>query len=53
MSDQEIVEAWQFVNRMGPPNAWTATNGTAARIIGRLLQERERLLAEIERLRGQ
>lgn len=53
MTDEEIVEAWQFVNRMGPPNAWTATNGTAARIIGRLLQERERLLAEIERLRGQ
>ena len=50
MSDEEIVEAWQFVNRMGPPNCWTATNGTAARIIGRLLQERDRLLAEFERL---
>jgi hypothetical protein len=48
MTDEEIVEARQFVNRMGPANAWTATNGTAARIIGRLLQERDRLL-EVEK----
>jgi hypothetical protein len=33
------------VGRHGPSNSWTATNGTAARMIGRLLEERERLLA--------
>jgi hypothetical protein len=48
VTDDEIKEAWQFVNRMGPANAWTATNGTAARIIGRLLKEVERL-REIEK----
>jgi hypothetical protein len=31
----------------GRRTAWTATNGTAARMIGRLLEERERLLAII------
>ena len=43
-SDSEAQEAWLFVGRYGPANAWTATNGTAARMIGRLLEERERLL---------
>lgn len=43
-SEGEAQEAWQFVGRYGPSNAWTATNGTAARMIGRLLEERERLL---------
>jgi hypothetical protein len=43
-SDAEADEAWQFVGRYGPSNSWTATNGTAARMIGRLLEERERLL---------
>ncbi len=46
-SDAEADEAWQFVGRYGPSNSWTATNGTAARMIGRLLEERERLLAII------
>jgi len=46
-SDAEADEAWQFVGRHGPSNSWTATNGTAARMIGRLLEERERLLAVI------
>lgn len=43
-SEDEANEAWLFVGRYGPSNAWTATNGTAARMIGRLLEERERLL---------
>jgi len=43
-SEDEAQEAWQFVGRYGPSNSWTATNGTAARMIGRLLEERERLL---------
>jgi len=46
-SEDEAQEAWQFVGRHGPSNSWTATNGTAARMIGRLLEERERLLAII------
>ena len=44
-TEDEAQEAWLFVNRHGPSNSWTATNGTAARMIGRLLEERERLLA--------
>ena len=43
-SEAEADEAWLFVGKFGPANAWTATNGTAARMIGRLLEERERLL---------
>lgn len=46
-SEHEAREAWLFVGRYGPSNSWTATNGTAARMIGRLLEERERLLAII------
>lgn len=46
-SEDEAQEAWLFVGRYGPSNSWTATNGTAARMIGRLLEERERLLAII------
>ena len=46
-SDDEANEAWLFVGRYGPSNSWTATNGTAARMIGRLLEERGRLLAII------
>ena len=46
-SEDEAQEAWLWVNRYGPSNSWTATNGTAARMIGRLLEERERLLAMI------
>jgi hypothetical protein len=43
-SEDEAQEAWLFVGRYGPANAWTATNGTAARMIGRLLEERERAI---------
>jgi hypothetical protein len=43
-SEEEADEAWLWVNRHGPSNSWTASNGTAARMIGRLLEERERLL---------
>ena len=44
-SEDEAQEAWLWVGRHGPSNSWTATHGTAARMIGRLLEERERLLA--------
>jgi len=44
-SEDEAREAWLWVGRHGPANSWTASNGTAARMIGRLLEERERLLA--------
>ncbi len=44
-TEDEAQEAWLWVGRHGPSNSWTATNGTAARMIGRLLEERERLLA--------
>lgn len=45
-TDSEASEARQWSNRYGPPNAWTASFGTAARMIGRLLDERERLMAD-------
>lgn len=48
-TEAEATEARQWVNAHGPSNAWTATAGTAARMIGRLLAERERLLAELAR----
>ena len=43
-SEDEAQEAWLWVNRHGPSNSRTASNGTAARMIGRLLEERDRLL---------
>jgi hypothetical protein len=43
-TDEEAAEARTWVCKYGPPNSWTAGNGTAARMIGRLLKERERLL---------
>ncbi len=43
-SEDEAQEAWLWVNRHGPSNSWSASNGSAARMIGRLLEERERLL---------
>lgn len=51
-TEEEAAEAWQWVHRHGPKNAWTAAFGTAARMIGRLLLERERLIrrqADLER----
>lgn len=51
-TDAEADEARQFANRFGPSNAWTATNGTAARMIGRLLEERRRLVETIALLRA-
>lgn len=45
-TDDEAREAKLWAGRHGPANAWTASNGTAARMIARLLQERDRLLAE-------
>ena len=46
----EAAEARIWVGRNGPSNSWTATNGTAARMIGRLLKERERLTDKIREL---
>lgn len=46
-TEAEAQEAAQWVAKHGPSNSWTATNGTAARMIGRLLEERKRLLAVI------
>lgn len=43
-TEDEASEARMWVNKHGPANSWTAGNGTAARMIGRLLKERERLL---------
>jgi hypothetical protein len=51
-SEDEAQEAWHWVNRHGPSNAWTASFGTAARMIGRLLEERERLTKQVESLRA-
>jgi hypothetical protein len=45
-SEAEAIEARQFVARYGPANAWTATAGTAARIIGRLLKERRTAISQ-------
>lgn len=43
MNNDEIQRAWMLVNRYGPPNSWTATNGTLAAALGRALEEIERL----------
>lgn len=43
MTDTEINAAWELVNRYGPPNSWTAANGTLAAALGRALEEIERL----------
>lgn len=49
-TEDEAREARLWVNKHGPSNSWTAGGGTAARMIGRLLKERERLmLSESER----
>ena len=50
-TDAEAAEARRWSNRYGPPNAWTASFGTAARMIGRLLDERERMIADLVQLR--
>lgn len=46
-TDDEAREARMWSNRHGPSNAWTAGNGTAARMIGRLLGERDRLMSNL------
>lgn len=43
MSHDEVQRAWLLVNRYGPPNCWTAANGTLAAALGRALEEIERL----------
>jgi hypothetical protein len=43
MTNDEIKRAWTLVNKYGPPNSWTAANGTLAAALGRALEEIERL----------
>lgn len=43
MTPDEIQSAWLLVNRYGPPNSWTAANGTLAAALGRALEHIERL----------
>jgi len=45
MTDDEIEQAWQLVNRYGPSNAWTGTTGPLAAALGRALKEIEKLKA--------
>lgn len=52
-TEEEAAETRIFVAKFGPSNAWTATGGTAARIIGRLLRERNRLMAEVARMNAE
>lgn len=47
MSHDEIQRAWLLVNKYGPPNSWTAANGTLAAALGRALEEIERLTYRI------
>lgn len=43
MTQDEIDKAWVLVNKLGPSNSWTATNGTLAAALGRALKHIERL----------
>jgi len=43
VTQDEINQAWVLVNRYGPANSWTATNGTLAAALGRALKHIERL----------
>lgn len=47
MTRDEIQRAWLLVNKYGPPNSWTAANGTLAAALGRALEEIERLTYRI------
>lgn len=48
MTNEEIQRAWMLVNKYGPPNSWTAANGTLAAALGRALEEIERLQYRLE-----
>jgi NTP pyrophosphatase (non-canonical NTP hydrolase) len=43
VTQEEIDKAWVLVNKYGPANSWTATNGTLAAALGRALKHIERL----------
>lgn len=47
MTPDEIQRAWMLVNKYGPPNSWTAANGTLAAALGRALEQIERLTYRI------
>lgn len=47
VTQDEIDKAWILVNRHGPANAWTATNGSLAAALGRALKHIERLSPSI------
>jgi hypothetical protein len=46
MTDEEIKKAWHLVQRFGPSNNWTGTNGPLAAALGRALKELARLKEE-------
>jgi len=46
MTDEEIRQAWHLVQRFGPSNAWTGTNGPLAAALGRALKEIQRLKSQ-------
>jgi hypothetical protein len=43
MTDEEIKKAWHLVQRFGPSNNWTGTNGPLAAALGRALKELARI----------
>lgn len=52
MTHDEIQRAWLLVNKYGPPNSWTAANGTLAAALGRALEQIERLTYRIAVMEG-
>lgn len=43
MTKDERSQAWLLVNKFGPSNSWTASNGTLAAALGRALKKIEEL----------
>lgn len=50
MTEQRLLEITQAANLYGSSNCWTGTTGTLATMIRELIDEVERLKAEIERM---
>ena len=50
LGDDEAERMFLWTARYGPANSWTGCTGTAARMIRRLLEERERLLSAMASL---
>ena len=47
MTLDERQAAWRLVNKFGPSNSWTASNGTLAAALGRALKKIEELEDEL------